>query len=186
MAALHGLMIYAPVRISNASQLSLTSNITRMKMGDDIIWLLEWKERQVKNKVTLKHQLAPSSAELLELYCTKYRPLLLKEPRPDLFISQSGSQKGPSALSKQWAAFIARETGIEFHAHLIRHVMAFLYLKMHPGDYVTVQRLLGHKSLETTIRFYDEFEKDTDHVVYDEMITRYRSRNGGHAAKEDR
>ena len=186
MAALLCLLIHAPVRISNASQLCLDGHITRMKKGPLQIWLLEWKEFQVKNKVTLRHELPASCTELLERYCSVHRPRLLKEPRPELFIGQSGGKKSSSALSKQLAAFIARETGIVFHAHLIRHLMAYLYLKQHPGDYVTVQRLLGHKSLETTLSFYAGLEAESDHVVYDQMIANLRVDGRGRQSWEDR
>ena len=36
--------------------------------------------------------------------------------------------------------------------------MAKLYLDRHPDAFETVQRLLGHKSRETTMRFYRELD----------------------------
>jgi integrase len=35
-----------------------------------------------------------------------------------------------------------------------RHAAAAIYLKHRPGDYETVRRLLGHRDIQTTIRFY--------------------------------
>ena len=52
--------------------------------------------------------------------------------------------------------------------------MAYLYLKVHPGDYVTVQRILGHKSLQTTIDFYTGFEVESDFERFDDMILHIR------------
>ena len=44
------------------------------------------------------------------------------------------------------------------NVHLFRHLAAKLYLDKHPGDYLTVSRLLGHKRIQTTIDFYTSFE----------------------------
>jgi integrase len=52
-----------------------------------------------------------------------------------------------------------------------RHLAAWIYLRAHPGDYETVRRLLGHKNVATTIRFYQEMEKLTASRRYNEIVT---------------
>jgi len=42
--------------------------------------------------------------------------------------------------------------------HQFRHLAAKLYLDQHQDGCETVRRLLGHKSLETTMRYYRELE----------------------------
>jgi integrase len=42
--------------------------------------------------------------------------------------------------------------------HQFRHAAAAVYLKHHPGNYETVRRLLGHRDIQTTIKFYCGFE----------------------------
>src|SRR5215471_11169437 len=42
--------------------------------------------------------------------------------------------------------------------HQFRHLVAKLYLDRHPDAFETVRRLLGHKSIETTMRFYRELD----------------------------
>jgi hypothetical protein len=49
---------------------------------------------------------------------------------------------------------IQQATGIRITAHQFRHAAAAIYLKHRPGDYETVRRFLGHRSIQTTIRFY--------------------------------
>jgi site-specific recombinase XerC len=98
--------------------------------------------------------------------------LLLKQPTTALFVSQNGGIKGPSALSKQFRKFIKREMGLDVHAHLMRHLMAYFYLKENPGSYVTVQRILSHNSLQTTLDSYTGFETETDHEQFDDMIAK--------------
>jgi integrase len=55
--------------------------------------------------------------------------------------------------------------------HQFRHLAAWIYLRAHPGDYETVRRLLGHKNVATTIRFYQEMEKLTASRRYNEIVT---------------
>lgn len=38
--------------------------------------------------------------------------------------------------------------------HLFRHAAAKIYLDRHPGEYGLISRLLGHKSVSTTMAFY--------------------------------
>ena len=175
MAALLCFLQHAPVRISNASQVDMGKHVSRLSSEAGPIWLLKWEEGEVKNRVVLDHRLGPEPSALLDRYRNTYRPLLLKGvPTSRLFVSQSGMAKGASALSRQLARFVARETGLKIHAHLMRHLMAYLYLKVHPGDYVTVQRILGHKSLQTTIDFYTGFEVESDFERFDDMILHIR------------
>ncbi|MBM4073226.1 MAG: site-specific integrase [Planctomycetes bacterium] len=53
------------------------------------------------------------------------------------------------------------EAGLKMNPHLFRHAMAKIYLDRNPGDYETIRRLLGHKSIETTIRFYCGAEQES-------------------------
>ena len=48
--------------------------------------------------------------------------------------------------------------GVVITPHQFRHLAAKLFLDRHPNEHETVRRLLGHKSLETTMRYYRELE----------------------------
>jgi hypothetical protein len=52
----------------------------------------------------------------------------------------------------------------------MRHLAGFLWLNAHPGQYEAVRQLLGHKNIETTIRFYSGAEKTKAYERYDQMI----------------
>jgi integrase len=49
---------------------------------------------------------------------------------------------------------IHKATGIRITVHQFRHAAAALILKHDPGNYEFVRRLLGHRSIQTTIDFY--------------------------------
>ena len=55
-------------------------------------------------------------------------------------------------------------------SHQFRHLAAKLYLDRVPGDYATLQRLLGHSSLKTTMNFYSELRTEQAGVAYAEML----------------
>lgn len=185
MAALLCFLLHLPVRIKNASQVDLAKHVSRFSSEAGGIWLVRWTEDEVKNHLVLDHRLAPEPCRLLERFCEAYRPVLLKGPPTSrLFVGQTGRPLGAHELSSRLAKFVVRETGLEIHAHLIRHLMAYLYLKANPGEYVTVQRLLGHKSVQTTIDFYTGFEVDSDFERYDDLILKIRSGSTGSSLSE--
>jgi integrase len=49
---------------------------------------------------------------------------------------------------------IFKATGLRITVHQFRHAAGAVFLKHHPGEYVLVQHLLGHKSVQTTTKFY--------------------------------
>ena len=49
---------------------------------------------------------------------------------------------------------IQKAVGLRITPHQFRHAAAAIYLKHRPGDYETVRRILGHRDIKTTIRFY--------------------------------
>jgi hypothetical protein len=68
---------------------------------------------------------------------------------------------------------IRKHTGLKMHTHLFRHLAGLLYLTRYPGDYETVRQLLGHRSIETTIRFYCGIEQVTAFLRFDKIISSY-------------
>ncbi|MGE3159238.1 MAG: site-specific integrase, partial [Xanthobacteraceae bacterium] len=48
--------------------------------------------------------------------------------------------------------------GLRITPHQFRHAAVAIWLKHHPGDYETARRILGHRNIRTTIRFYSGLE----------------------------
>jgi integrase len=76
-------------------------------------------------------------------------------------------------MSKRIAGTIQKWTGLRLHTHLFRHLAGFLILRQNPGELETVRLLLGHRSLETTSRFYSGMEQADAFRRYDEIVSRY-------------
>ena len=60
--------------------------------------------------------------------------------------------------------------GFSINPHSFRHVAAKLYLSLHPGDYSTVQSILGHKSLKTTMTYYVELSTEEAFKHFDAVL----------------
>jgi site-specific recombinase XerC len=124
--------------------------------------------------VAVDAELKGDLAVHLDRYVAVFRPVLSQPTISALFLSQSGARKSSSALSKQLAAFVRREIGVTIHAHLMRHLAAHLFLLGNPGEFESVRRLLGHKNVETTVRFYEGLLTDDAFARYDALIDELR------------
>ncbi len=76
----------------------------------------------------------------------------------------------PSRLSSRISERIRKETGLEVHPHLFRHLCAQLWLRAHPGHYESLRRLLGHSQLSSTLDVYAGLEAGTATRAYAELI----------------
>jgi integrase len=124
----------------------------------------------VKNTKDLEFTLPSGLCKYLDTYVTRCLPILVRGGSTYLFPNTTGGTKREDGLSVQIKTFIKRETGLIVNAHLYRHLAAKLYLERNPGDYPTVQMLLGHKDLQTTLRAYVGMEQGDAIKRYDQMM----------------
>jgi site-specific recombinase XerC len=69
---------------------------------------------------------------------------------------------------------IKDRTGLDINPHLFRHLAAKIHLDQHPGEYETVRRVLGHRSIATTTSYYTGLEVTQALKHYDQTILGYR------------
>jgi integrase len=169
------LLTVAPVRCGNLATIHLERNLVRIGTGKEGQMHLYFPADAVKNETELEFPLPPSTVGLFDLYLTKFRPTLLRAPNDWLFPGEGQGPKQAALLSKQIANAIQREIGVRLTAHQFRHLAGFLYLKANPGGHEVVRRLLGHKSIVTTIRFYAGMEVSEAIRHYDRHIESRRA-----------
>jgi hypothetical protein len=124
-----------------------------------------------KSGCTVDAELPAEAAKIIDLYKREYLPRLAGPKSPWLFPGEDGGRRQTGGFAAQLSRIIYSETGIKMTMHQFRHLAAWIYLRAHPGDYETVRRLLGHKNVATTIRFYQEMEKLTASRRYNEIVT---------------
>ena len=144
----------APVRAANLAAIRLDENLIKPG-GPGTLYLLVFPHYDVKNRVELTFELSEELADLIDEYVQQYRPSLLRGFNGDwLFPGTTGGSKDPHLFGIQITERIQKATGLRISMHQFRHAAAADYLKCHPGDYETVRRFLGHRNMQTTIKFY--------------------------------
>ena len=162
----------APMRIKNLASLRLGTQVLRDRRNRMTLVLVE---DETKNKVPLEVALPAPTVALLNLYLSDYWPLLGGDRCNFLFPGRdAGRAKCIDALRQQIATCLLKRCGQDMHPHLFRHLAAMLILTDNPGAYGQAQRVLGHKSIDTTISFYAGMEGSAAFRHYDAMVTRLR------------
>jgi integrase len=172
------ILIVTAMRLNNLQHLNLDHHVVQWRPGGPMHLVITKEE--VKNAVDLEFPLPQESAALLDLYCRRYRPLLLDQPSRWLFPGENGKPKGKTTLSYQVRTIIRSRLGLEVNPHLFRHIAALAYLRANPGGHEVVRRVLGHRSLETTTSFYTGLETEAALRHFDEQILNLR--HAGHTS----
>jgi integrase len=178
------LLTVAPMRLRNLVGLEIDRHIRREGRGRHQRVFVVIPGEETKTGAPLTMPLPESTARILDLYASKYRPHLEGGSGPYLFPGRGEARRDDSAFSQALSAFIHRQTGLEMHVHLFRQVAALLYLWRHPDDIETVRRFLGHASTKTTLKAYAQIASDGAFRRLDMLIDEHRRAlpSGSHGA----
>jgi integrase len=176
-AVLIELLLHVPIRMANLQGLRIGIQLLR---GPKDRMAISVPAHEVKNDIGIEGSLSGETAKLLALYIDHYRPLLVKEESDYLFPGERpDSPKTYERLRSQIEKVLAQRIGIPFNPHSFRHLAAYITLKHNPGGHGLVQRVLGHKSLHSTMSFYSGLETRAALEAYDELISGHREPPGG-------
>jgi integrase len=154
LAAAIAILTFAPIRLGNLIKSELGQNLIKPGGLHTPYWLV-FPNYDVKNRVDLNFKFDQPLTDLLDEYIHEFRPTLLRGANTGwLFPGEAGQPKHKLLFSKQITVRVQKATGLRVTVHQFRHAAAAIYLKHHPGDYETVRRLLGHRDIQTTTRFY--------------------------------
>ncbi|OOY24892.1 hypothetical protein BMI91_00100 [Thioclava sediminum] len=111
-------------------------------------------------------RLGAGASRLMRSYIEKIRPILLHpddKENPYLFPRQEGGQFEFNApyrgILRRVTRLLHQHVGVEINPHLYRHLIGWIWLKESMDNLPRVQRLLGHKSLRTTVEYYAELDE---------------------------
>jgi integrase len=154
LAVAIAIVTFAPIRLRNLVSIELGQNLIKPGGLDTPYWLV-FPNYDVKNRVDLNFRFDDALTDLIDEYIREFRPTLLRGANASwLFPGEGGQPKQKIFFSKQVTERIQKTTGLRITVHQFRHAAAAIYLKHRPGDYETVRRLLGHRNIWTTIKFY--------------------------------
>lgn len=165
-------LIMMPLRIKNLNHLKIGVDLLR---GRDKGWTIAIPEEDVKNGMPLEALLPAPTARLIDLYLEKYWPLLADPNTAWLFPGQDPRKpKCQDALRQQIQKSIWVRCGLRFNPHTFRHSAGLIILIDDPGAHGQVQRVVGHKTILTTVSTYSGMETLASIGHYDELIQRMR------------
>lgn len=166
------LLLMVPIRLGNLARLDMDRHLIRSVGGGAVHLAIPGAE--VKNGVNVDAVLPTATMRVLDLYIQRYRPLLLNEASRWLFPGEGSGPKSLHSLGHRISSCIKQECGLDVHPHLFRHIAAKLYLDAHPGAYGVVRLVNGHKSVDTTTRYYCGMETQSAMRHFDDHILKLR------------
>ena len=143
-----------PLRARNLFALDRTRHIVTVGRGRHQVQHLVIPGHEVKNEEPIEAPLPPRLCALLEVYQTRYLPLICKTPTNLLFPNKDGAIRNLETAGTTIGRFVRSETGLVMNPHLFRHLAVTSYLHHHPEDLETPRRMLGHRTITTTMQFY--------------------------------
>ncbi len=172
------LLLMIPLRLKNLGEINIERHLVWSYRG---VVQLTIPGDEVKNVADIEALVPPQAVHLLDTYIRDYRPLLIDGPSSALFPGKAGASKTLQTLRLQIVKAVERHCGLQVNPHLFRHIAAKLYLDANPGAYGVVRLLLGHKSIETTIKFYCGMETASAFRQYDAHILKLRQQPAWHS-----
>ena len=168
-------LITMPMRISNLTALDLDRHLTRTGSGRKVAQHVVIPGHETKTGEPYEVTMPRETVALMETYRRRYLPLISETSSTLLFPNASGIERDRGMFSAALGKFVRRETGLIMNAHLFRHLAVTLYLRQHPEDVETARRILGHRSITTTLRFYAALKTEASFSRYDVVIAAMRS-----------
>jgi integrase len=164
------ILTVAPIRLDNLTSIRLGENLTKPGGPNSIYWLT-FTKYEVKNSLLLQFKLDEEATALINEYVHDFRPTLVRGNNADwLFPGEAGDHKEKISFSTQIVDRIQKSTGLRITVHQFRHAAGALILQHRPGEYELVRRTLGHKSIQTTIRFYLALETTQASEIFTDII----------------
>ena len=164
------ILTVAPVRLDNLASIRLGENLIKPG-GAQSNYFLSFNKYDVKNRVPLQFKLDEIVTTIINEYVHDFRPALMRGSNADwLFPGESGEHKEKISFSTQIVDRVEKSTALRITVHQFRHAAGALILKHRPGEYELVRRLLGHKSVQTTIKFYLELETTQASEIFTEIV----------------
>jgi integrase len=164
------ILTVAPIRLGNLASVRLGENLTKLGGPDSNYWLT-FSKYDTKNREPLQFKLDETVTALINEYVHDFRPVLMRGSNADwLFPGEAGEHKERISFSTQIVDRVEKSTGLRITVHQFRHAAGALILKYRHGEYELVRRILGHKSVQTTIRFYLDLSSMQASEIFTDIV----------------
>jgi integrase len=175
LAAAIAILSVAPVRLANLAAIKLGTNLIKPDGPGSDYWLV-FPDYDVKNRIKLDYPLPEYVTQVIDEYVHNFRPTLMRGTNEDwLFPGQRRGPKGKICLSGQITDRIWKETGVRLTTHQFRHAAGAIILMKRPGEYELVRQILGHRSVQTTIKAYIGLENIRASEIFSKLVIGHMS-----------
>jgi hypothetical protein len=120
------------------------------------VWQIYFSKNETKSKNETRGFLPYELATLLEEYLG-HRAALIPAGDPDpgtLFLNEEGNAMNQSGFRSLVESLSSIYAGKAVNPHLFRDIVAYEWLEHHPHDYLTLSKVLWHKTAEQTLKVY--------------------------------
>jgi hypothetical protein len=118
-------------------------------------WQFHFCEEETKAGHSVRGIVPRRLIPLLEDYLQNHRPNIVAEIDPGtLFLNQSGGARDRQTTTDLVAQLVLEHAGRRVTPHIFRDIFAYAWLEDHPEDFLTLSKILWHRSINTTLRVY--------------------------------
>jgi integrase len=118
-------------------------------------WQFAFCAEETKTGIDVRAVLPRQLIGILEEYLTDFRPHLLRGPDPEtLLLNGMGKPMMKGTMTQTVADLTLRYGGRRVPPHLFRDIVAYTWLHEHPGDYLTLSKMLWHANVTQVILVY--------------------------------
>lgn len=165
------LLAFSALRVSTLCSLHLDRHLVWARPGMKGALSLELAEGELKNNDAASIPLPSECARVIRLYIELFRPVLVPGNSRFLFPGRFEDRpKRAGVMSTQIARLIRERTGFVVNVHLYRHVVHLVVLKRFPGAYAVIARVLTHRSIQTAVKNYSEFDVGLAMGFYQRLV----------------
>lgn len=122
----------------------------------DSYWQVRFTKDETKTKNHVHAYLPFDLIAILDEYLAKHRTVLVGDGQDPgtLFVTDKGRAFSEEGVTNRVKHLVAVHAGRATTPHLFRDIVADDWLEHHPEDYLTVSKILWHRSIETTLKRY--------------------------------
>jgi len=131
------------------------------EMFDPSARMLTLSGKITKNRKIRQVPLSPETVKVLKQLIQENRHLFYPDVPEKVFVTAFGDPLGITILSRRIKRYAekAKITGVRVSPHTFRHTFSKFYI-LNGGDPYSLQRLLGHSSMDTTRKYVQMYSED--------------------------
>jgi integrase len=125
------------------------------KNANQAFWQIFFREDETKMGQKVRGILPRRLIPLLEEYLAVHRPRLIHQKDPGtLFLNEDGCAIDYQIMTYHISEIVLKHCGRRMTPHLFRDAFAYAYLDVHPEDFLTLSKILWHRSIKYTLGVY--------------------------------